>query len=157
MALIHEQLYEASDYAQIPFHRYAASLAQSIASTNERAPGRVRLALDLQQVSLPVDRAIPCGLLLNELVTNALKHAFPDERRGTLRVALHPLDGGRMRLVVADDGVGMPPGKDLRRHGSVGSQIIVALCDQLGAELSVESSTAGTQISVTLAMEDRDA
>jgi two-component system, sensor kinase len=88
IALIHEMLYQSKDYARVPFSDYARSLAANIFQAIGVSPENLKLNIDFESISLAVDKAIPCGLILNELITNALKHAFPNERRGTIRVGL---------------------------------------------------------------------
>ena len=92
--------------------------------------------------------AIPCGLILNELVTNALKHAFPGGRRGTVSVRAEKLENGRMTLSVADDGVGFSHQLEAKSSTSLGWRLVQALAEQLGAEVKV-SNHSGTKISVT--------
>src|SRR5262249_15071082 len=99
-------------------------------------------------VPLGVDRAIPCGLLLNELITNALKHAFPAGRGGEVRVELARIAGDRLRLVVRDNGVGLSTGFDLRRTESLGMQLVTTLAEQLEATLEV-TNAGGTTFQLT--------
>lgn len=103
-------------------------------------------------MSLSVDQAIPCGLLLNELVTNAVKHAFRGGRRGTLRVELSRLDETALRLTVADDGVGAPSGFDIQGSESLGLQIVATLVEQLDADLSVDGRN-GMKFDITIPTE----
>jgi two-component sensor histidine kinase len=96
----------------------------------------VVLQLAVADVALAVDKAIPCGLILNELITNALKHGFPDGRSGTVRVELAAFDAG-LRLVVSDDGVGLPRDLDFQRSESLGLQLVRMLAKQLEASLEI--------------------
>ena len=98
----------------------------------------IRLQMDLAPGLLEIDKAIPCGLLVNELVTNVLKHAYPDGRSGVLRVELQALEGGPVwRLRVADDGVGLPPEFDLAQLTSLGLKVVGDLARQLGGRLEI--------------------
>ena len=144
IALIHQTLYQARDYARVPFSEYAQSLASNVFHATGVSPTKVSLDLAIGDVALPVDKAIPCGLLLNELITNALKHAFNDGRSGTIRVALGRIDGGRLRLTVSDDGVGLPQGYDVRNSESLGLQLVSTLSDQLDAELEIDGRGGAT-------------
>ncbi len=108
IALIHEKLYQSRNYSHVPFSEYARSLASNVFHATAVSHANVQLDLAIDDVSLGVDRAIPCGLVLNELITNALKHGFTDGRRGTIRVELVRLDATRLRLTVTDDGAGLP-------------------------------------------------
>jgi two-component sensor histidine kinase len=147
IALIHEKLYQSKDYSRVEFSDYARSLASNVLQTTGVSLARVALDLAIDNVALPVDKAIPCGLVLNELVTNSLKHAFPDGRSGHVRVEFARLEDGRCRLAVADDGVGLPVGFDIATSDSLGLQLVSTLSNQLDAELEV---TGGEGISVQL-------
>src|SRR6266516_2139257 len=138
IALIHQTLYQAKDYARVPFSEYAQSLASNVFHATGVSPTKVSLDLAIGDVALPVDKAIPCGLLLNELITTALKHAFTDGRSGTIRVAFGRIEGGRLRLTVSDDGVGLPQGYDVRNSESLGLQLVCTLSEQLNAELEID-------------------
>jgi two-component system, sensor histidine kinase PdtaS len=89
-------------------------------------------------MQLPIQTAIPCGLIVNELISNALKHAFPDGGRGEIRVALTRGPDGRLCLSVSDDGIGIPADLDLEQTGTLGLQLVTLLADQLGAEFAIE-------------------
>ena len=132
VALIHDQLYRSHDFSSVPFSAYARSLAANVFQATGLAPSSIKLQLNVEPVVLPVDKAIPCGLILNELLTNALKHAFPSERRGSVSVALQPLQGGGISLVVADDGVGI--GETARRSGTAN---LAARAERLGGTCTV--------------------
>jgi PAS domain S-box-containing protein len=138
MAQIHEMLYQAKDYSSVPFARYARELANRVLSASGLSPDEVAVLFDMQDIALPVDQAIPCGLILNELISNALKHAFPTGA-GAIRVELRQLAGGRVLLGVSDDGVGLPANFDPARSASLGMHLVVALAEQLGGRLEIES------------------
>jgi PAS domain S-box-containing protein len=147
IALIHDKLYQSSDYAHVPFSEYTRALISNVFHTMGvssdsvagGAAGAIALDMAIDDVAVPVDKAIPCGLVLNELITNALKHAFKDGRRGELRVELGKR-GGRVRLAVRDNGVGLPRGLDVRGTRSFGLQLVGTLVEQLGATLTVTDS-----------------
>lgn len=148
IALIHEKLYQSSDYARVPFSDYARSLASNIFHATGVSPDSIELELVIDDLELPVDKAIPCGLLLNELITNALKHGFSEGRSGTIRVELGPCGNGRLALAVIDNGVGLPPDLDLRNSDSLGLQLVGTLVEQLDAQLQIQS-TAGASFRIT--------
>jgi two-component sensor histidine kinase len=148
IALVHEQLYQARDFSRVPFSQYVRSLASNAFQAAGAPFGTVALEVEVGQVALGVDKAIPCGLILNELITNALKHAFPAGRRGTVRVELAQTDGGRIRLAVRDDGVGLPAGLDAGRSETLGMQLIFTLAEQLAARLEVRRQAAGTSFEI---------
>jgi len=141
MALIHEHLYRSDNLAAVDLATYFRQLCNHLLRTLVLTPGSVQLHLDLSHVLLEIDQAIPCGLLVNELVSNALKHAFPDGRSGELWVLLEKLaDGTGWHLRVADNGVGLPPDLDLQHISTLGLKLVSDLSRQLGAQLSFGSS-----------------
>jgi two-component system, sensor histidine kinase PdtaS len=143
IALVHEQLYQSKDLARVPLSEYARTLAENVFSSAGASPGMINLKVEIEDLYLAVGRAIPCGLILNELITNALKHAFPEGRAGVVRVELRRTASGRFVLLVSDDGVGLPPSVDVRQTDSLGLQLVRTLADQLRGELRVERG-AGT-------------
>jgi two-component sensor histidine kinase len=149
IALIHEKLYQSQDHARVPFSEYAGGLAEDVFHATRISPEKVSLELAVEDVALAVDKAIPCGLILNELITNALKHAFPDGRSGRVRVELVPFGANGLRLVVRDDGVGLPAGLDVHRPSSLGLQLVQMLAKQLHAALEVEAAE-GTHVRLTV-------
>lgn len=113
------------------------------------SPDTIALRLVLEPVTLPVDRAIPCGLILNELIVNALKHAFRDGRSGCISVHLQHREAGRVALVVRDDGIGVQEAEG-RKNGELGMQLIAMLAQQIRADLSVKRA-AGTTVELEFA------
>jgi PAS domain S-box-containing protein len=138
MALIHGILYQSKNLAEIDFGEYIRSLTATLFRSYGVACDAVSLTADVQQVVLDMDSAIPCGLIINELVSNALKHAFPENRRGHVRIDLHARPDGWLTLRVADDGVGIPEGIDFRNTRSLGLQIVCTLTDQLGGTILLD-------------------
>ena len=100
-------------------------------------PARVELEVNVEGVSWDVSTAIPCGLIINELISNALKYAFPEERRGRIRIALCQ-EQGRFALTVSDNGVGLPKDLDFRSTESLGFQLVSMLADQLGGTIDLQ-------------------
>jgi two-component sensor histidine kinase len=138
MALIHEHLYRAENLAQVDLAPYLKILCAQLFHALVARRGAVQFHQDLASVHLGLDQAIPCGLLVNELVSNCLKHAFPDGRAGEVRVELQPVAGGpAVRLRVADNGVGLPAGFDLKRLTSLGLQLAPDLARQMGGKLEI--------------------
>ena len=134
MALVHEQLYTCERPDQLDFGEYVDSLTQDLFAAYSIRPEVVGLRRDLESVLLPVDQAVPCGLILNELMTNALKHGFPDGRSGEIHVDLHAMHG-EVVLRVADTGVGLPPGFDCGQCDTLGLRIVDILRHQLNGKL----------------------
>jgi two-component sensor histidine kinase/integral membrane sensor domain MASE1 len=147
ISLIHEKLYQASDYSRVPFDDYVRTLADNVFMTGGGLRGNLALKLDLEEVSLPMDKAIPCGLILNELMTNTLKHAFPDDRPGTISVALRRTSDREMVVSVADDGTGAEPGSAAESFDTLGMRLVSALADQLNGRMDV-SRRGGTRVSI---------
>ncbi len=147
IALIHEYMYQSDNLARLPLSENIRGLAANML----RAAGSptCAVALDVKveaELTLPVDRAIPCGLILNELMTNALKHAFPERQRGLISVSLRK-QGDELVLGVADDGVGLPGDYASNVKGSLGWRLVKAFADQLGAWVRV-SADRGTQVEI---------
>lgn len=146
MALIHEKLYQSKDLSWIDFGEYTRSLSTTLFRSYADHSAGVRLKVEADPLALDVDRSVPCGLILTELISNCLKHAFPNGRGGEIHVGVHEEDG-RAVLSVRDDGVGIPPEFDLAHASSLGLQLAVSLADQLGGELRINRN-GGTEISV---------
>jgi two-component sensor histidine kinase len=147
IALIHERLYQSKDYANVPFADYLTALCNNVFLATGVCESAVRLELAIQPLEIGVDRAIPCGLILNELITNALKHAFPDGRRGVVRVEFGREAAGAIAFSVRDDGEGFPRDFDVWKSESMGMQLVCTLVEQLDAELEV-SRHGGTSFTV---------
>jgi len=146
ISLIHEKLYQSRDFSNVSFPDYARSLANTVLHVAESA-NRVTLEHHVEAVALPVDKAIPCGLILNELLTNALKHAYPESRTGTIEIRLRRLSDGYLELQVCDDGIGMPDPDIKKVRRSIGLQLVSTLAEQLGGEVRI-TVTHGTLVSV---------
>ena len=143
MALIHEELYQARDLARVDFGAYIENLAENLFGSYSVDKDRVTLDLDIDHTEMVVDTAIPCGLIVNELISNCLKHAFPDGMSGRVRVAFHELNDKEYELEVSDDGVGLPPELDITRTASLGMQLIYLIVEQLKGKIEV-SREGGT-------------
>jgi PAS domain S-box-containing protein len=141
IAMIHEDLYQSDDLAHIRFGSYGRTLATNAFHATGVSPISIALEVELADVLLPVHHAIPCGLILNELITNAVKHAFPGGRSGTIRVVLARQPAGRLQLSVSDDGVGLPAELDPLTTESLGLQIVVTMAEQIEADLRIERDT----------------
>ncbi|MCL4833732.1 MAG: PAS domain S-box protein [Caldilineaceae bacterium] len=137
MALIHERLYRSGDLARIDFAAYARELLTHLFRMHGAASRGIGYALEIPQTQMRVDQAIPCGLIVNELVTNSLKHAFPDSQVGQVTIILQVTDGGVYRLTVSDTGRGLPAGLDIGRTESLGLQLVYTLTAQLEGRLEL--------------------
>ncbi|MBU7030095.1 MAG: PAS domain S-box protein [Theionarchaea archaeon] len=147
MALVHENLYQSEDFANIDFTYYIEALVYNLYWSYEASPERIAVITDMD-ILLGIDVAIPCGLIINELVSNSLKHAFPGDRKGEIRIAIHEIGENEIALVISDNGVGMPEDFDFRNTESLGLHLVTILAeDQLQGSISLDRSR-GTEFQV---------
>jgi len=140
MALVHEKLYQSESLASINFKDYIETLVRTLFRAYRTSTDRIDLNLEVEDVSLDIDTAIPCGLIINELVSNALEHAFPDSREGEITISLHPVNSF-IELAVSDNGVGLPEGFDFRTTETLGLHLVTLLAEnQLEGEINVDQS-----------------
>jgi PAS domain S-box-containing protein len=149
MALVHEKLYLSRDLAKIDFSDYAESLIAHLFQFNQVNSDLVHLKMNLEDVFLDIQTAIPCGLILNELVTNSLKHAFPEGSGGEITVEMHPLEQHAVQIVVKDNGRGMPKDLDIKRPIGMGLQIVNMLVNQLEGSIEVQRN-GGTIVRIVI-------
>ncbi len=139
MALIHERFYQSKDMARVDFAEYAKSLTSHLFSSHGISPRAVKLNLKIKDVFLDLNSAIPCGLIINELVSNSLKHAFPGDKKGEINIAMHPLNKDGMEVIVSDNGVGLPKKVDFRKTDSLGLHLVNLLAeDQLHGDIKLD-------------------
>jgi PAS domain S-box-containing protein len=146
MALVHQQLYRSEDFSNINYKEYAKTMVTNIfdASGNTK---NIRLHFDLDDISISIDKAIPCGLVLNELVTNATKHAFPENRTGNIQIIMKSLKGNMCELIVKDDGVGIDKNINIFEMKTMGLVLINLLIGQIDGTLNVASNN-GTEFRI---------
>lgn len=142
MAIIHENLYRTEDFSSINFADYLMNLVTNLIASY-RITDDVHLALDVDQIDLVLDQAIPCGLLVNELITNSLKYAWPNHQAGTIRMGLKEIDG-EVTLTIGDNGIGLPMPFEELNSDTLGLQLVVTLVEQLDGKLIVNSEN-GTE------------
>lgn len=147
MALVHEKLYQSEDLARVNLAEYAESLLNYLWRAHGTQASGVRLNMELKSAPISVEAAVPCGLILNELVSNALKHAFGDRTEGRVTVAVRRDPEGRVHLRVSDDGAGLPPGLDWRNAPSLGLRLVNMLARQLRADVAVRGD-GGTEFTI---------
>ncbi|MFT5377839.1 MAG: two-component sensor histidine kinase [Candidatus Latescibacterota bacterium] len=145
MALIHEKLYQSNDLVRIDFSEYVEELAASLSESYQITPGNVRIEVSIIESPLNVDSAISCGLIINELITNCFKYAFPEGRQGHIRISLGQGEGRELVLAVIDDGIGMPTDLDFHCGDSLGLKVVNALALQLHGQLK-QLESSGTHI-----------
>jgi len=148
MALIHEMLYRSQNLARIDFGKYTRTLSAEIMQSCSPGHDRIRVETNINNIEFDIKTAIPCGLIIHELISNSLKHGFPDGRKGTIRIDLDRNSKGALTLVVSDDGVGFPRGLDLERTGSLGLSLVTILTKQLRGNIE-RLETAGTAFRIT--------
>jgi len=140
MALVHEKLYQSKDLASINFHEYASLLVNGLFRSYGVNADRIALKMNVDDIMLGVDVAIPCGLIINELISNSLKYAFPDDKEGEIEITLRTLDEGAMELTVADNGIGMPGDINLRNSESLGLKLVTILTNQIDGQIELDRS-----------------
>ncbi|MCK9152070.1 histidine kinase N-terminal 7TM domain-containing protein [Methanobacterium alcaliphilum] len=139
MALIHQRLYQSTDLKRIEFGEYTRALTMDLFRSYVRDGSKIHLNIEVEKVMLDINTAIPLGLILNELVSNVLKYAFPSDMVGNLNVKFHQ-DNSGYRLIVSDDGVGIPEGLDYEDSDSLGLKLIYNLSEQIGAKVTLDRS-----------------
>ena len=149
VAAVHERLYRSQDFNSVDLDMFLETLCRDLERSVSNEDGdAIVVEVTAEPVTITNDRAIPVALILNELLTNAMKYAYPD-RRGTVAVTLTKAEEGRVRLTVADDGVGLPEGFSERRHASLGFRIIEGLARQIDGEVEIADRRPGTAITVS--------
>jgi PAS domain S-box-containing protein len=144
MALLHESLYRTGTFASVDLGAYLKQLCMQAFRSNDSNDGSVRLELDLAPLAISLDQATPAGLLVNELISNCLKHAFVDGRSGVVQVSLQQQSDRQWCLRVADTGVGLADDFDVRRAQSLGLQLVSDLATQMDGVLHIEPHSTAT-------------
>jgi two-component sensor histidine kinase len=149
MALLHEKLSETEDLTKIDFAEYVTALGAYLSQAYTANQANIHLTIEIDQIFLNIDAAIPCSLIVTELVSNALKHAFPLglNQEGNILVSLRRLAGNQHQLVISDNGIGLPAGLDLQKPASLGLQLVKRLARQLGGTLQVDRN-GGTNFTI---------
>jgi two-component sensor histidine kinase/DNA-binding response OmpR family regulator len=159
MALVHEQLYGSSDLSRIGFARYLKDMTDQLLRAFDAAGKGIELKLDVQDIPMSVDMAVPCGLIVHELISNALKHAFPpgrptaDSLRPTVLLRFQCMGAGDCEILVRDNGIGLPPEEVLKQSRSLGMQLVKTLVKQIKGGLRVERKD-GTSFHILMAPEN---
>jgi two-component sensor histidine kinase len=148
MALIHEKLYQSENLARIDFGEYLHNLAIFLFRSYKSDSSVIALKIQTDGIYLNVDLAVPCGLIVNELVSNALKHAFAPGQAGEIRIELSQDASGQYVLKIGDNGVGIPPEMDFRHTESLGLRLVNTLANQLDGHVELDRRR-GTEFKVT--------
>ncbi|MDZ7715233.1 MAG: PAS domain S-box protein [Balneolaceae bacterium] len=149
IALIHEKLYQSEDLSQISFDIYIKELADIILKSMMQKNKNINLNIDADPVELTVNQAIPCGLILNEVITNSFKHAFEDSSDGRICVNFQSKDEGSLMLSIEDDGSGLPEDIDDKSEDSLGMTLVNTLTRQLKGESEFVNTGEGTKFVLT--------
>jgi PAS domain S-box-containing protein len=145
MALVHQRLYESRDLSSIDLKDYIDTLAANLVKSHREQAAELRIVMDLEPVVVPIDIAIPCGMILNELFSNAFKHAFPGGRAGTIRLRLKRAERDEIEIVFSDDGARVPVGFDPRAQARLGLRTLFMLVEhQLQGSVAFEAGTGLT-------------
>lgn len=136
MAMIHEKLYRSRNFSEIDFADYIRSLVNDLFYSYGVDPKQIKTNIILEEVMLGLETAIPCGLIVSELVTNTLKYAFPNDEKGEFKIELHSMDG-LYDLIISDDGVGIPENINFNETGTLGLQLVNSLVNQLDGTIKL--------------------
>ena len=147
MALVHERLYQTEDLARVNVADYIRSLTSYLFQSYGLGADQIELKIDVARIFLGIDIAVPCGLIINELLSNILKHAFPGDQKGEIHIGFSSGPDGRYTLLVGDNGIGFPEGTDFRQTKSLGLQLVNTLVDQLEGTIELDTSQ-GTQFQI---------
>jgi two-component sensor histidine kinase len=138
MSLVHEKLYRSDNLSRICFRDYTESLIKNLFASLNISGNRINYELDINDINLNISTAIPCGLIINELITNALKYGFPDDKQGLIKISMNKLDNGKLNLTVWNNGIDLPKDFDMTDLSSFGMRLVDILTLQLEAELIIE-------------------
>jgi two-component sensor histidine kinase len=139
MSFIHETLYRTTDFSSINFSEYIKSLGYNLIQSYRLQNCHVDFVADVDEVEMSIDQAIPCGLIVNELVSNALKYAYHGKSKGALSISLKE-KSNRIFMQISDDGVGLPKNFKFEKTDSLGVQLVYSLTEQLDGTIEVDSS-----------------
>lgn len=147
MALIHERLYQSTDLKRIDFGDYIRTLTTDLFHTYVTDPSRVQLNMDVENVMVDINTTVPLGLIVNELVTNSMKHAFPEGKSGEIDIKFHKKED-ELTLIVSDTGIGFPEYVDFKNTDSLGLQLVNSLVMQIDGDIQLDRSR-GTEFKIT--------
>lgn len=148
MALIHEKLYRSKDFMNIDFSEYIKNLTSYLSESYKINAEKINIGVHVENVSLSIDKAIPCGLIINELVSNSLKYAFSDERKGHIEINMDSINHNKVRLAVADNGIGLPKNVKLQNAKTLGLRLVGMLTEQLNGTIDLLRDE-GTEYKIT--------
>ena len=147
MSFVHESLYQSNTLSEVNFAEYIQNITRNLYHSYGRPEGGINLDFDLEEIYLNLDTSIPCGLIINEVVSNSLKYAFQGREKGVIRVEMGKLSDGKLKLIVSDDGIGLPADFDIENAESLGLQLVTTLVTQVSGELEIDVSS-GTKFNI---------
>ena len=146
MSMVHKNLYESSNFTNLNFKDYTEKLIAEILSSQQLNSGTIKTELDIEDIEMNMETAIPCGLIINELITNSIKYAFP-EHKGTIKITLKSYSN-ELELIIADNGIGLPKNIYLKINETIGLQLVYSLVKELNGKLKLDMSH-GTEFKIT--------
>jgi len=154
MALVHEKLYQSEDLAKVDFNDYIQSLSNYLFQVYGVDESNIRLDIDIKDFFLDINTAVPCGLLVNEIIANSLKHAFPEGKKGEIKVQIEPVDTASFKLLISDNGIGLPADIKIHATDTLGLQLVQMLVEQLNGDCKVEREK-GTAFKIHIHRQDQ--
>lgn len=148
IALIHEKFQHSKDPARIGLAQYIQDLTDLLYRSHGVDPNLIRLKTEMENIQVDIDRAVPFGLIVNEVLTNSLRHAFPNGENGEIRISLHEVNQKKLEFVLSDNGVGLPQDEDFPKAGSFGLHLVDELAEQIGGDIEL-SGEGGTTFKIT--------
>jgi two-component system, sensor histidine kinase PdtaS len=148
MSFAHQKLYQSKNFSEVDFCDYLKKIISQITHIFGTESKNIRIKVNCENAMLGIETIIPCGMLVNEIITNSVKHAFPGNKRGEIKVTFRKADGDKYRLTVSDNGVGIPGGVDIADAKTLGLQLIETLAKQLEAKTELHGKN-GTEYRIT--------
>ena len=139
MSLVHEKLYGSKDLSNIDFGSYVIRLTELLMNSMNIRPTKIKINVEIEEIFLDINRAIPCGLIINELVSNSLKYAFPESMSGTITISIE-IDESEYILIISDDGIGFPDNIKFNDTETLGMQLVVTLVEQIKGKIELDNS-----------------
>jgi PAS domain S-box-containing protein len=153
MALVHQKLYQSRDLSQINFPEYLRQLSDQLFNVFKERNGSIELDITAKELNLSIDLAIPCGLIINELISNSFKYAFPGNRKGCIKIELDTENMNDYTLIISDDGIGLPKDIDFRNTKSLGLQLVNTLVGQIDGSIAMNNHN-GTAFTIKFAKKE---
>jgi PAS domain S-box-containing protein len=144
MSFVHESLYQSNTLSEVNFAEYIQNITRNLYHSYGRPEGGIELEFELENIYLNLDTSIPCGLIINEVVSNSLKYAFEGQEKGKIRIDFKKDSEDKMKLIIADDGIGLPKDFDIENAESLGLQLVTTLVTQVSGELNIDVTNGTT-------------